>query len=958
MAVLSFDVFWRDHGANRGSRQLGENAERSAEQFQGMRDAVKTGALAAGIAIGVFGKKSIEVANDIAESQSKVGVVFGDSAGEVQAFAETTAKSMGISKRSALDATGTFGNLLVSLKLPQAEAAKMSIKMVTLAADMASFNNASPEEALDAIRSGLMGETEPLQRFGVNMNDATLRTQALKMGLIGSVKEGLNPAVKAQAAYGLMLAQTGTAQGDFARTADGMANQQRILKARFEDLQGELGEKLLPAVNKVLTAMLGLLGVVSDNAEIIIPLVAAIAGFAAAVWVVNKAIAVTTATHAAWTAVMIRWNTMSILSINNMIRMAAVARTATVAFGLLAVGMAADEIGNAIGKYQAVTVNIEDMSKAMAKNAGQAKLSNQEIQLFSDKGIFGLGKETLTTKDALDKFAVSAFNALDQGWNARLGRWQSFGSAESEFRKQTEQLDQAFANMVRGGNVSGAEKQMQMYENAAKEAGVPLASLRKMFPEYAKAVADAKPPVNALTGATKSHTKAVQQDTAKLLENAQAMLRARGSENAYEQAIDDATQALKDNGRTLDKHTEKGRNNRQALDAVASSTLEWRDAARDAGASVKRQTQITENGRAELVRMGRRFGMTKKDAREYAREVLGIPKRVSSEIRLSLKNGIPSTLYGIRIGSGRAGGSGGITRGMATGGPVRGPGTGTSDSIPAAGPGGARYYLSNGEHVLTSSEVVRMGGHSGVERFRRSVRGYALGGGIGRGIASGQAGIASSASSIASAQIRNAVNEGLGALLGGALGGGGSGTGLVAFGRWLQARGFSVGEHPAFGGVSPVHVRGSAHYSGRAIDVNKGAGTSSREQAYLRPIVAIARGKGFKTIFMAPGHYNHAHIAYDQGGMLASGQSGMNRSGRPERVLSGQQTQSFDRLVQVMDRRSSGGTASSAGADIDYVRLGDTVARSISKAGLVVKIDGRAIGTVLGSTSSLLGRAG
>ena len=64
------------------------------------------------------------------------------------------------------------------------DAAAMSKQMVTLGADMASFNNASPEETLDAIRAGLAGETEPLRRFGVFLNEARIAQQALSMGLV------------------------------------------------------------------------------------------------------------------------------------------------------------------------------------------------------------------------------------------------------------------------------------------------------------------------------------------------------------------------------------------------------------------------------------------------------------------------------------------------------------------------------------------------------------------------------------------------------------------------------------------------------------------------------------------------------------------------------------------------------------------------------------------------------
>ena len=43
-------------------------------------------------------------------------------------------------------------------------------------------------------------------------------------------------------------------------------------------------------------------------------------------------------------------------------------------------------------------------------------------------------------------------------------------------------------------------------------------------------------------------------------------------------------------------------------------------------------------------------------------------------------------------------------------------------------------------------------------------------------------------------------------------------------------------------------------------------------------------------------------VAYDTGGILNHRKFGVNMSGRPERVLSPRQTESFDRLVATLDR--------------------------------------------------------
>lgn len=204
-------------------------------------------------AVGGFLKSAITGSSDLAESASKVNVVFGKQGPAIMKASETSARAMGLSKGAYLEATGGLGNLLVSLDIAPKKAAGLSQSMVTLAGDMASFNNTSPEEALAALRSGLTGETEPLKKYGVNMNDATLKAQALKMGLIETTKDALTPQSKALAAQALIMAQTGTAQGDFARTSGGLANQQRILSAQFDDVKAKVGGALLPAFTGIVT---------------------------------------------------------------------------------------------------------------------------------------------------------------------------------------------------------------------------------------------------------------------------------------------------------------------------------------------------------------------------------------------------------------------------------------------------------------------------------------------------------------------------------------------------------------------------------------------------------------------------------------------------------------------------------------------------------------------------------
>ena len=243
--------------------------------------------LGAGLTAGVtaplvgLGMAAIGAASDLEESMSKVGVVFGDASEEVEDFASTAATSLGMSEQAALEATGTYGNLLRAMGLTSEESADMSTSLVTLAADLASFNNIDPTVALEKLRAGLTGETEPLKTLGINMNQARLEAKALELGLI-SAGETMDAAAKAQAAYAIMVEDTALAQGDFARTSDGLANSSRILKAQLQDVSAELGEKLLPVAIRLVGGLNDLVSAFVAMPEPIQNAVVVLAGVAAA----------------------------------------------------------------------------------------------------------------------------------------------------------------------------------------------------------------------------------------------------------------------------------------------------------------------------------------------------------------------------------------------------------------------------------------------------------------------------------------------------------------------------------------------------------------------------------------------------------------------------------------------------------------------------------------------------
>lgn len=247
------------------------------------------GALA-GLAVGA--KSAIDAASDLNESASKSAVIFGSASKSIDQFASNASKTIGQSKRAALDAASTFGGIAQGAGLGEKASAQFAKQFTTLASDLASFNNTSPEEAMVALGAAMRGESEPIRKYNVLLDDATLKARALKEGIIDQIDGSLTPQQKALAASAEILAQTGKAQGDYARTQQGAANQSRDLAAQSEDLKAKLGTDLLPIYIKAQKTALDFLNVMKENPGATKAAIGAIAGLSAGVVAVNGAMKV------------------------------------------------------------------------------------------------------------------------------------------------------------------------------------------------------------------------------------------------------------------------------------------------------------------------------------------------------------------------------------------------------------------------------------------------------------------------------------------------------------------------------------------------------------------------------------------------------------------------------------------------------------------------------------------
>lgn len=197
------------------------------------------------------GSAAINYASDTEESLNKVDVAFGRSAWLVKRFADESLTTYGIARGTALDMAALFGDMGTSMGLTAYEAANMSTELVGLAGDLASFKNIGVDQAQNALKGIYTGETESLKSLGIVMTETQLKSYALANGIDKSMKE-MSQAELVALRYSFVMDATKNAQGDFARTSDGTANQMRITTESIKELAASLGEVMLPIVANVL----------------------------------------------------------------------------------------------------------------------------------------------------------------------------------------------------------------------------------------------------------------------------------------------------------------------------------------------------------------------------------------------------------------------------------------------------------------------------------------------------------------------------------------------------------------------------------------------------------------------------------------------------------------------------------------------------------------------------------
>lgn len=247
--------------------------------------------------IGEYFTGAITGASDLNETLSKSSTIFGENASAIESFGNNAAKNVGLSKEAAISAAASFGDMFTQIGFTGDAAAAMSQQVVIAAADLGSFSNLDTADVAERMSAAFRGEYDSLQQVIPNINAARVESEALAMSG-KKVASELTAQEKAAAVLAIVQKDGARAMGDFAKTADGAANQQKILTASLADQQTKLGGVILPLwtgflgflSDKAVPVLTTIVEWISKNAEWLGPLSLALGVATAAVWLFNVAL--------------------------------------------------------------------------------------------------------------------------------------------------------------------------------------------------------------------------------------------------------------------------------------------------------------------------------------------------------------------------------------------------------------------------------------------------------------------------------------------------------------------------------------------------------------------------------------------------------------------------------------------------------------------------------------------
>lgn len=233
---------------------LGKSTEEWDKMSKKLKDTGKDLSLKVTAPIMAAGAAAFKMGGDYEQALGKMNDVFGENNKAVKDWLNTSMESFGLSKLSAAEMIADFGALFDNFGFKIEETTKMSQSLVERVRDLGARYNKSSAETAEALNAIFTGQTEPLRKFGVVLNQASLQEYAYAQGIRKKISE-MTEAEKVQLRYNFVMAQTSTALGYFKKEHNTASAQLENFREIVKEIGVTFGEVIIPVFSPILNGI-------------------------------------------------------------------------------------------------------------------------------------------------------------------------------------------------------------------------------------------------------------------------------------------------------------------------------------------------------------------------------------------------------------------------------------------------------------------------------------------------------------------------------------------------------------------------------------------------------------------------------------------------------------------------------------------------------------------------------
>lgn len=577
--------------AERATGVLGRSSDSASRLTQSLK----------GLAAGYVGvnmiKSTIDAANQAQQAIGGAESVFGQYADKVVADSKRAADAYGLSATQYQQNAALIGALFKNQGVASDQLAGKTKQMIGLAADLAATYGGDVTTAVESLTSAYKGEFDPLEKYGISLKQSTINAALAAKGQDKLTGSALAQAQQ-MATTTIILNQTASAQGQFARESDTLAGQQARAAAKWQELQAQIGTQLLPIVTRffgfiqatALPILSSLTAFLSNNTTAVKYAAAAVLAFWAA-WKAYRIALIVTGLLAIRKAVIggvAAYKAAQVAGATSFAATAAASQAAAGAISISAIrsraawvgamagiglavgalialpmlfGDAGDSAENAAANVQALTDTLDDQTGAITRNTDAWIAKNlAEKDAFTLGAEFGLSQETITRAAHGETDALNAVNGALVQHAVEMGK--------------TGDHARSLLAAVGGTAAAVAEAKVQ-HKEAADSVAV-----------YGRATDDATVSTDKQKSAVDELSDSIDSLIGKNIDYQESMIKSADAGVALAKSVSE-------NGKSLDLNSEKGRANRDAILSVVSALT-------DQASAYAKQTGDVEGANEQL----------------------------------------------------------------------------------------------------------------------------------------------------------------------------------------------------------------------------------------------------------------------------------------------------------------------------------------------------------------------